>query len=402
MPYKASYNLDRCRNCGTCRQIVACAGKEEACIGCGACALACPHQAVEMVEEERAKEVTITINGQTGRVPERISVKEALNRLDDPMTRDVRGSGIFAPCEVGACFSCAVEIDGEVIKPACVTGIRDGMSIKTDLTRDYVPKRIVSGFMGHTVGGVGTPSWELKGGGYIEVACFAGGCNFRCPQCQNWAVTYGGKDEPLTPKEAAHRMTASRKYFGVNRMAISGGECTLNRPWLLQYLRELKALNLDPEARFHVDTNGSLLSSDYIDDLVDAGMTDIGIDLKALELNTFRRITGLKDRVMAQTYMDHAWNAVRHILRHHKDQIFLGIGIPYNPAIISREEIKRLGEKIHTMDPAVQVCVLDYRAEFRSAIKRPPYGEMVEIYTVLKNTGLRTVLCQTTHGHIGP
>jgi len=188
----------------------------------------------------------------------------------------------------------------------------------------------------------------------------------------------------------------------VNRMAISGGECTLNRRWLIEYLKELKALNLDPEARFHVDTNGSLLSSDYIDDLVDAGMTDIGIDLKALELNTFRRITGLKDRVMAQTYMDHAWNAVRHILRHHKDQIFLGIGIPYNPAIISREEIKRLGEKIHTMDPAVQVCVLDYRAEFRSAIKKPPYREMVEIYTVLKNTGLRTVLCQTTHGHIGP
>lgn len=400
MPYTAHFNLEKCKDCGTCREIVVCSGRDNACIGCGACYLACPNKAIEMVEDKRASEVIIKVNGKTAQASERIPIKETLSLLGYSITCLPTNKGIFAPCEVGACFSCAVEIDG-VVKPACITGIKHGMSIKTNLPEDYVPKRIVTGFMGHMVGGVGTP-WRLKGGGYIEVACFTGGCNLRCPQCQNWNITYGGKGRPLTPKEAAHQITSARYYFGVNRMAISGGECTLNRSWLIQYIKELKALNPDFQARFHVDTNGSLLTPDYIDDLVNAGMTDIGIDLKALELSTFQDITGLKDKVLAQTYMDNARNAVHYILKHYKNRIFLGIGIPYNKDLISKEEIKRLGEKIYTIDPEVQVCALDYRREFRSDIKRPAYEEMVEIYNVLKNTGLKTVVCQTTHGHIGP
>jgi len=400
MPYTAHFNLEKCKDCGTCGEIVACSGRDEACIGCGACYLACPNKAIEMVEDKRTSKVTIKVNGKMAQVPERIPVKEALGLLGYSITCLPKNKGIFTPCEVGACFSCAIDIDG-VVKPACVTGIKDGMYIKTNLPEDYVPRRVVSGFMGHMVGGVGTP-WQLKGGDYIEVACFASGCNLRCPQCQNWTITYGGKGRPLTPKEAAHQITSSRHYFGVNRMAISGGECTLNRSWLIQYIEELKALNPDPRARLHVDTNGSLLTPNYIDDLVNAGMTDIGIDLKALELSTFQHITGLKDKLLAQTYMDNAWKAVDYILKYYKHRIFLGIGIPYNKDLITSAEIKRLGERIYAIDPEVQVCVLDYRGVFRSAIKRPAYEEMVEIYNVLKSTGLKTVVCQTTHGHIGP
>jgi molybdenum cofactor biosynthesis enzyme MoaA len=36
-----------------------------------------------------------------------------------------------------------------------------------------------------------------------------------------------------------------------------------------------------------VDTNGSILTYDYLDELVEAGMTDIGIDLKSLEDHTY-------------------------------------------------------------------------------------------------------------------
>ena len=64
----------------------------------------------------------------------------------------------------------------------------------------------------------------------------------------------------------------------------------MNRPWLIQYIRALKSRNPDEQARFHVDTNGSLLTADYIDELVESGMTDIGIDLKAVEVGTFQRL----------------------------------------------------------------------------------------------------------------
>ena len=197
-------------------------------------------------------------------------------------------------------------------------------------------------------------------------------------------------------------MTINRQRFGVNRMTISGGESTLNRPWLTQYLKELKRFNLDKHARLHVDTNGSILTNDYIDELAEAGMTDVGIDLKALDTASFMRITGLKNRDLAEKYKETAWEAVKYVHQSHKE-VFLGIGIPYNRHLISIEEIREMGERILSIDPAIQVGVLDYHAEFRRRdILRPEYGEMEQVYTTLKRVGLKTVLCQTAYGYIGP
>ncbi|MEM2265038.1 MAG: radical SAM protein, partial [Nitrososphaerota archaeon] len=238
---------------------------------------------------------------------------------------------------------------------------------------------------------------------YIEAAVFACGCNFRCPQCQNWTTTYCGKEVALTPKEAALLMTDTRKRYRVDRMAISGGECTLNREWLVQYIKELKKLNPDPKARFHVDTNASILTKDYIDDLIEAGMTDIGPDLKGLYTETFMKITGIKDKKLAEKYLKTAWNAFEYIINNYKDKVFIGIGIPYNKDLISLEEIIKIGDEIYKIDSEVQVCVLDYRPEFRRInISRPSYEEMVKVWKSLKEVGLKTVICQTEYGYIGP
>jgi len=357
-----------------------------------------------MIETKKEREIEIGVDGRDFKVPEKITVKRALEGLGYKFSKDLQ-EGLFAPCEVGGCYCCALEIDGE-LKPSCITPSREGIKIKTDLPKNLVPKRVVGGFMGHTVGGVGTP-WYLKDRGYIEVALFTAGCNFRCSQCQNWTTTYRGKEDSeyraLIPWEAAKRMTETRRRYRVNRMAISGGECTLNRKWLIEYLRELKKLNPDKEARFHVDTNGSLLTPDYIDELIGAGMTDIGIDLKGLKIETFLRITGLKDEKLASEYKERAWRAVKYIIENHRGEVFLGIGIPYNQKLISFEEIEEMGKEIFKIDPEVQVCPLDYRPEFRGReISRPTFSEMKNLYQILKEIGLKTVICQTTFGYIGP
>ena len=52
---------------------------------------------------------------------------------------------------------------------------------------------------------------------------------------------------------------------------------------------------------------------------------------------------------------------------------------------------------------SVQVCVLDYRPAFRRTdLLRPEYEEMVSVWKLLIGTGLKTVICQTAKGHIGP
>ncbi len=86
-------------------------------------------------------------------------------------------------------------------------------------------------------------------------------------------------------------------------MRISGGECTLNSKWLIEDIRELRKKNPDNNAHFHVDTNGSILTADYLDELVESGMTDIGIYLKSLEPDTFSHITGVKSKEITRKYL---------------------------------------------------------------------------------------------------
>jgi pyruvate formate lyase activating enzyme len=395
----------KCMDCGTCDLIVACpvnrVGDTRNCVGCGACYLACPYEAIYMVDADRVKHVSIVVNGEKFSVPDKITVLNALEFIGFKVSSFPGEGDIYAPCRVGGCWSCAVIIDGS-LKPSCITPVRDGMSIETNLPENYVPKRLVHGWMGHPVGGVGTP-WWIKGRGYVEAAVFACGCNLRCPQCQNWTTTYCGSEIPYTPREAALIMTDTRRIYNVDRMAISGGECTLNRHWLVQYITELKKLNPDDKARFHVDTNATILTKDYIDDLVEAGMTDIGPDLKGIKVETFMHITGINDRSLAEKYLKTSWNAFKYIVDNYLGKVFIGVGIPYNKELISLEEIAEIGEEIYKICPEVQVCVLDYRPEFRRRnISRPKFHEMVKVWEILKSTGLKTVICQTERGHIGP
>lgn len=404
--FVAERNPERCVRCGACMEIVKCSalhvGHVKTCTGCGACFLACPHGAIYMRRDRRErKHVKIRVDGESYFVPGRITVKRALEYIGYTFSKLPNEADFFAPCEVGGCYSCAVVINGE-LKPACVTVVRDHMDIRTD-TSAQTPKRLVHGWMGHSVGGVGTPWYLKKRSGYVEAAVFSCGCNYRCPQCQNWTTTYCGRGDAISPQEAAVIMTRTRKICGVDRMAISGGESTLNRRWLIEYIRELRRLNPDRKARFHVDTNASLLTKDYIDELVESGVTDIGPDLKGYSVETFMRITGLVDRKLAEIYHKTSWDAVKYLVDNYRDKVFIGVGVPYNKDLISIEEIEKIGYRLFKIDPEIQVCVLDYRPEYRNmSLKRPSYKEMAQIWEILRDIGLKTVVCQTAFGYITP
>jgi len=365
------------------------------------CFQGCPNEAIFRVEDyEPRKYVKIRIGSESFEVPERITLKRALELLGFRFSKIPEEGKIYAPCETGGCYACAVLVNG-VPRPLCTTPVENGMSIELDA--DFKPIRLVSGFTPHPVGGVGTP-WRLKNTGrYIEVACFAHGCNFSCPQCQNWVITYGNNYDPMGPEEAARELTLYRRLYGVDRMAISGGEPTLNRKWLIEFFKELRRLNRDESARLHLDTNTSMLSREYIDELIEAGVTDIGADIKALKVETFMIVTGIKDRKLAEYYLSNAWSAIKYIVDEYRGKVFLGIGIPYNSAWMTDEELYEMGCKIAELDPEIQVCVLDYRPEFRRRdLKWPSYDEMKKAKKVLEDSGLRVVIAQTRLGHIGP
>jgi pyruvate-formate lyase-activating enzyme len=81
-----------------------------------------------------------------------------------------------------------------------------------------------------------------------STSIWGAGCNLGCSQCQNYATTYDGVGGAVTPQQAALLVTHARQRYGVDRLAISGGEATLNRPWLVGYFQTLKALNPNPRS----------------------------------------------------------------------------------------------------------------------------------------------------------
>jgi len=84
-------------------------------------------------------------------------------------------------------------------------------------------------------------------------------------------------------------------------------------------------------------------------------------------------------------------------------RIFIGVGIPYNPSLVSLDEIHKMGLELADIEPSLQVCALDYRPEFRRRdIKKPSFSEMVQVKQILEDAGLQCVICQTEKGHIGP
>lgn len=398
---KATVDKSLCKNCNYCKVANACPG-EENCIACGSCVDACPYSARKLIENGRElSNVTCTISGQQMEVQSRQSVLQVLESLGFQITSFPIKDSIFAPCRTGGCYSCAVQVDGE-LKPSCVTPICEGMVVNIQVG-EQTPKRVVSGFQGHHVGGVGTPKDLVSRSslGYLEVACFASGCLYRCPTCQNWQITYMSQIHPLSPDEAAYRLSVEREHHQVDRMAISGGESTLNRKWLIKFVEHLKKLNPDNEARIHIDTNAAILTTDYIDELVEAGMTDIGPDLKGIHLDTFMNITNQKSLSLAKKYLETSWNAVKYILDEYYERIFMGVGIPFNKAFMSLEEISEIGSKLAEWDPTLQVTVLDYRPEFRAqTINRPTYEDMLQVKNTLQNSGLKKVICQTSGGYI--
>ncbi|MBC7100870.1 radical SAM protein [Methanothermobacter tenebrarum] len=390
--------INNCRRCNICNLVLCPAGnvkkaaEKGECFECGACTLACPYEVIKL-EKTKKEKVEVTVDGKKVKVAG--LVKDALKAAGIDVGRSPENNK-FMPCECGGCWACAVKINDKIAL-SCITPLSDGMEIETDIE---APLRVMSGFGAHMVGGVGTPYYLKNSIRPIEVVGFTHGCNLRCPQCQNHRIAFTAKAQLLEPKETANILLGLESIYGTGTITFSGGECTLNKKWLLETIKNIKR---EKGLNIHVDTNGTILKKAYIDQLVKRGMTQIGIDLKALKTKTFQHITGLKDKKIAKEYLKNSWNATEYINNNYQEKVYLGIGIPYNKDLITIKELKKMAEKIRKINPEIQVCVLDYRPEFkRQNIKRPSYNEMIQIKKILNKEGLRTVIVQTTHGHIGP
>ena len=120
-----------------------------------------------------------------------------------------------------------------------------------------------------------------------RVACtiFLGGCNFRCPFCQNGALVVEPDTQPEYSREEILSFLKKRKGI-LDGVCVSGGEPTLSAE-LPDFLHEIKNLGYDVK----LDTNGSRPS--VVKNLAADGLIDkVAMDIKTCPSN-YHVLTGV-------------------------------------------------------------------------------------------------------------
>ena len=109
-----------------------------------------------------------------------------------------------------------------------------------------------------------------------HTACtlFAGGCNFRCPFCQNGSLVLAPEGEPVIDEEWLFAFLKKRRNV-LQGVCITGGEPTLNRD-LDAFIRSIRKLGY----RIKLDTNG--YTPEVLKRLLDEELLDgVAMDIKS-------------------------------------------------------------------------------------------------------------------------
>lgn len=377
-----------CIDCGFCKYF-ACIWDSK-CTGCGACVIGCPNNARELRETKKnRKPVHLTIDGVQYEVPEQITILKALELKGYKVYHHhEHEEGIHAPCGTGGCGECSVVVDG-VLKPSCVTPVKDGMEIITDNSaiNNHPPQRIATIFNKnlHQMANLQRIN---------ETSLFMHGCNLNCAACHNWDITFSSIGRPITPDQMLQQIASKKNGSGINRIGISGGEATLNRRWLVEFVKKV-SMYVPDGTRIQLDTNASTLNKNYVDELIDLGVTDISPDIKGVTVESFKKLTGLKDEIIAARYLDNAWQVVRYIIEKCSDKLFTVVGIPFHKDLLTAEELYQIGRKLAAINPNVPVNLIEYQAAFRQRdLAYISEDETEKSLAILQDAGLRNVLCQ--------
>lgn len=111
---------------------------------------------------------------------------------------------------------------------------------------------------------------------HIACTAFTGGCNFRCPYCQNAPLVLFSNQCESIPEEEFFAFLSSRKGK-LEGVCVTGGEPTLQKD-LLSFLQKIK------EQGFYVklDTNG------YAPEILEKALCEQLVDMVAMDIKNSR------------------------------------------------------------------------------------------------------------------
>lgn len=122
--------------------------------------------------------------------------------------------------------------------------------------------------------------------GRVAAIVFTGGCNFRCPFCQNSSLVLAPQTVPEIDEEEFRQFLRKRQGL-LDGICVTGGEPTLHAD-LPEFLASVK----DAGYLVKLDTNGT--HPDMLESLLSDGLLDyVAMDIKAGPEN-YARVCGLE------------------------------------------------------------------------------------------------------------
>lgn len=158
-------------------------------------------------------------------------------------------------------------------------------------------------------GFVGTSLIDFPG--ILSCVIFCGGCNFRCPFCQNVDLVLPERLKVAKDLENSEVLSfiVKRKKF-IDGVVITGGEPTIHQE-LFSFLKELK--ESVPSIKIKLDTNGS--NPSILFDLITDKLIDyIAVDIKSSPkkhdyatgiLNSFQNVSDTIKLLLSNNYVDY-------------------------------------------------------------------------------------------------
>jgi len=204
---------------------------------------------------------------------------------------------------------------------------------------------------------------ELKPRAWITLS----GCNFRCKGC--FSIARDPVGEPMTVEQLINLVrNSAREYYGdtpLEEVVITGGEPTLDRQYLVDLISRLKEF----VGWIVLDTNGYLLDDAYLQELIEAGLTEVTFDLKAWNEKLHEWYTGYSNRRILEN------------IRNAYGKVKIVVNTVFIPGIVDEREIENIARFLSEISDKEEI---DYRINrFRAElsyeeIARNPSPEEIE------------------------
>jgi len=199
-------------------------------------------------------------------------------------------------------------------------------------------------------------------------------------RCCGSCVVHGKRSPSCPGVLTPEAILFSPQGFGPSRniVAFTGGDATCCPEFYAECSRLIKA---QTKLWVLIETNGYGLSPQNLDYLKEAGVDAFWLDIKALDTETHKWLTGCSN--------EHILKLPEGIL---KRGFVLEVLSLYIPDLVEADELGAIARVLKAADPAIPFTILAFFPEYKmKSFRSPTAKEMVNAYQKAKTAGLKNI-----------